>query len=95
MFCKCNFVNWLVAFARDKGKLTNLQIDCASKEIDAVAEESYDWRIEGREKITNSHCKMVLEKTIKRKGNTIFVTIVVCQFYKWFYLSTSILLPLF
>ena len=55
MFCKCNFVNWLVAFARDKGKLTNLQIDCASKEIDAVAEESYDWRIEGREKLTNSH----------------------------------------
>jgi len=70
VFCKCNFVNWLVAFARDKGKLTNLQTDCASKEIDAVAEESYDWRIEGREKITNSHCKMVLEKTIKRKGNT-------------------------
>lgn len=42
--------NWLVIFARDKGKLTNLQTDCASKEVDAVAEGRYDWRIEGREK---------------------------------------------
>lgn len=45
-----HFVNWLVVFARDKGKLTNLQTDCANKEVDEVAEGSYDWRIEGREK---------------------------------------------
>lgn len=42
--------NWLVNFAHDKGKLTDIQVGCAKKEIDAVAEGRYDWKIEGRGK---------------------------------------------
>ena len=38
--------NWLVSFARDKGKFTHLQADLANKEVDDVAEGRYDWRIE-------------------------------------------------
>lgn len=40
--------NWLVNFARDKGKLTGAQTDRAYSEVDDVAEGRYDWRI-GRE----------------------------------------------
>lgn len=38
--------NWLVNFARDKGKLTEAQTDRAYSEVDDVAEGRYDWRIE-------------------------------------------------
>ncbi len=38
--------NWLVNFARDKGKLTEAQTDRAYSEVDDVAKGRYDWRIE-------------------------------------------------
>ena len=38
--------NWLVNFARDKGKLTEAQTDRAYSEVDDVADGRYNWRIE-------------------------------------------------